>query len=208
MNMGVGTRMGGGRGGSTVGISRNNVSHFEGGSQGSIKSTGARRMINSGRSEVDPGLGLEEFRDLEGSDGAAVRVGTITAPTAPKQAMSTGLGSIVRVFGAALVGTCVPPLFHVLITFLDSLPGTSASFSITSAFACCSVVFGKLLIGHRTKGTNYACTYVGSRHPQQQLTLSPLQSLSSPYSPTSSTPSSLPNPQLSWQPSPPTLPST
>jgi hypothetical protein len=73
MNMGVGTRMGGGRGGSTVRISRNNVSHFEGGSQVSIKSAGARRMI--GGSEVDAGLGLEKFEGLEEGDRAAIRVG-------------------------------------------------------------------------------------------------------------------------------------
>ena len=73
MNMGVGTRMGGGRGGSTVGISRNDVSHFEGGSQGSIKSAGARRMI--GGSEVDAWLGLEKFEGLEEGDRAAIRVG-------------------------------------------------------------------------------------------------------------------------------------
>ena len=72
MNMGVGTRMGGGRGGSTVGISRNNASHFEGGSQGSIKSAGARRMIGG---SVDAGLGLEKFDGSEERDGAAIRVG-------------------------------------------------------------------------------------------------------------------------------------
>ncbi|GMI27605.1 hypothetical protein TeGR_g7377 [Tetraparma gracilis] len=66
------------------------------------------------------------------------------------------IGSIVRVLGAALVGTAAPPLFYALVAHLDSLPDTTASISATSAFACSSVVFGKLLRGHGSKGTNYA----------------------------------------------------
>ena len=59
-----------------MGIGRNNVSHLEGGAQGSIKSAGVRRMVNDkGGSEADYGLGLEKVRGVVGGDGAAVRVG-------------------------------------------------------------------------------------------------------------------------------------